>query len=61
MFGVIAYRPLPVTDLPQMDYPTIGVQANLPGSNAYTLASSVATVLESQFTVIASHPESAAS
>src|SRR5258708_2370168 len=53
MFGVIAYRALPVSDLPQVDYPTIGVQASLPGANAYTMASSVATVLERQFTTIA--------
>jgi hydrophobe/amphiphile efflux-1 (HAE1) family protein len=53
MFGVIAYRALPVSDLPQVDYPTIGVQASLPGANAYTMASSVATVLERQFTMIA--------
>jgi hydrophobe/amphiphile efflux-1 (HAE1) family protein len=53
MFGVIAYRALPVSDLPQVDYPTIGVGASLPGANAYTMASSVATVLERQFTSIA--------
>jgi HAE1 family hydrophobic/amphiphilic exporter-1 len=53
MFGVIAYRALPVSDLPQVDYPTIQVQASLPGANADTMASSVATVLERQFTTIA--------
>jgi len=53
MFGVIAYRALPVSDLPQVDYPTIQVQANLPGANPETMASSVATVLERQFTTIA--------
>ena len=52
MFGVIAYRALPVSDLPQVDYPTIQVNASLPGGNAYTMASSVATVLERQFTTI---------
>ena len=53
MFGVIAYRALPVSDLPQVDYPTISVNASLPGANADTMASSVATVLERQFTTIA--------
>ena len=53
MFGVIAYRALPVSDLPQVDYPTIQVQASLPGASPETMASSVATVLERQFTTIA--------
>jgi len=53
LFGVIAYRALPVSDLPQVDYPTIQVQASLPGANPETMASSVATVLERQFTTIA--------
>jgi HAE1 family hydrophobic/amphiphilic exporter-1 len=53
MFGVIAYRALPVSDLPQVDYPTIQVNAGLPGANPNTMASSVATVLERQFTTIA--------
>jgi len=53
MFGVIAYRALPVSDLPQVDYPTIQVQAQLPGASPETMASSVATVLERQFTTIA--------
>src|SRR5215469_18036623 len=53
MFGVIAYRALPVSDLPQIDYPTINVQAQLPGASPQTMASSVATVLERQFTTIA--------
>jgi HAE1 family hydrophobic/amphiphilic exporter-1 len=53
MFGVIAYRALSVSDLPQVDYPTIQVQAGLPGANPETMASSVATVLERQFTTIA--------
>jgi HAE1 family hydrophobic/amphiphilic exporter-1 len=53
MFGVIAYWALPVSDLPQVDYPTIRVQAGLPGANPQTMASSVATVLERQFTTIA--------
>src|SRR5947209_18167493 len=53
MFGVIAYHALPVSDLPQVDYPTIQVNAALPGANPETMASSVATVLERQFTTIA--------
>src|ERR1043166_900960 len=53
MFGVIAYRALPVSDLPQVDYPTISVSASLPGANPDTMAASVATPLERQFTTIA--------
>ena len=53
MFGVIAYRALPVSDLPQVDYPTISVSASLPGANPDTMASAVATPLERQFTTIA--------
>src|SRR5664279_1056379 len=53
LFGVIAYRALPVSDLPQVDYPTITVSAGLPGANPDTMASAVATPLERQFTMIA--------
>ncbi len=53
MFGVIAYHSLPVSDLPQIDYPTITVSAGLPGANPETMASAVATPLERQFTSIA--------
>jgi HAE1 family hydrophobic/amphiphilic exporter-1 len=53
LFGVIAYRALPVSDLPQVDYPTISVSASLPGANPDTMASAVATPLERQFTTIA--------
>jgi hydrophobic/amphiphilic exporter-1 (mainly G- bacteria), HAE1 family len=53
MFGVIAYRYLPVSDLPQVDYPTISVSAGLPGASPGTMASAVATPLERQFTTIA--------
>src|SRR6476646_4202620 len=53
LFGVIAYRALPVSDLPQIDYPTITVSAGLPGANPDTMASAVATPLERQFTTIA--------
>jgi HAE1 family hydrophobic/amphiphilic exporter-1 len=53
LFGVIAYENLAVSDLPQVDYPTITVQAGLPGANPDTMASAVATPLERQFTGIA--------
>jgi HAE1 family hydrophobic/amphiphilic exporter-1 len=53
MFGIIAYRALPVSDLPQVDYPTITVSASLPGANPDTMASAVATPMERQFTSIA--------
>ncbi|HMD34361.1 MAG TPA: efflux RND transporter permease subunit, partial [Vicinamibacterales bacterium] len=53
MFGVIAYRALPVSDLPQVDYPTLNVSANLPGGDPITMSSSVASPLERQFTTIA--------
>src|SRR5262249_9198431 len=53
LFGVITYRALPVSDLPQIDYPTINVSASLPGANPDTMASAVATPLERQFTTIA--------
>jgi hydrophobe/amphiphile efflux-1 (HAE1) family protein len=53
LFGVIAYRAMPVSDLPQVDYPTLNVSANLPGANPDTMASAVATPLERQFTTIA--------
>ncbi|MGE5238572.1 MAG: efflux RND transporter permease subunit [Chloroflexota bacterium] len=53
LFGVIAYRALPVNDLPNVDYPTIQVRANLPGASPETMASAVATPLERQFSTIA--------
>jgi HAE1 family hydrophobic/amphiphilic exporter-1 len=53
LFGVIAYRALPVSDLPQIDYPSLTVSASLPGANPDTMASAVATPLERQFTAIA--------
>ena len=51
--GIIAFRLLPVSPLPQVDFPTIQIQANLPGANPETMASSVATPLERQFGRIA--------
>ena len=53
IFGLIAYRQLPVSDLPPVDYPTISVSASLAGASAETMASSVATPLEKQFSTIA--------
>jgi HAE1 family hydrophobic/amphiphilic exporter-1 len=53
IFGIMGYRLLPVSDLPTIDYPTIQVQANLPGASPDTMASSVATPLEKQFSTIA--------
>jgi HAE1 family hydrophobic/amphiphilic exporter-1 len=53
LFGIIAYRALPVSDLPQVDYPTLNVNASLPGGDPNTMASSVASPLERQFTTIA--------
>ena len=46
MLGAVAYRLLPVAPLPQVDFPTISISANLPGASAETMASSVATPLE---------------
>jgi multidrug efflux pump len=51
--GGIAYFQLPVAALPQVDFPTINVQANLPGASPEVMAASVATPLEKQFTRIA--------
>jgi HAE1 family hydrophobic/amphiphilic exporter-1 len=53
MFGIVAFRSLPVAALPTVDYPTIQVNAALPGANPETMASSVATPLERQFSTIA--------
>ena len=53
LFGVIAYRALPVSDLPNVDLPTLLVTAQLPGASPETMASAVATPLEAQFSTIA--------
>ncbi|MGB7022377.1 MAG: efflux RND transporter permease subunit [Candidatus Acidiferrales bacterium] len=53
LFGVIAYRSLAVSDLPNVDFPTLTVSANLAGASPETMASAVATPLEKQFTTIA--------
>ena len=52
-FGVMGYRLLPVNDLPTVDFPTIQVSASLPGASPETMAASVATPLEKQFSTIA--------
>jgi len=55
--GAVAFRLLPVSPLPQVDFPTISVNASLPGASPETMASSVATPLERQFGHIASVTE----
>ena len=55
--GAIAFTVLPVSPLPQVDFPTISVQASLPGASPEIMASSVATPLERQFGHIASVTE----
>jgi HAE1 family hydrophobic/amphiphilic exporter-1 len=52
-FGIFAYRFLPVSDLPNVDFPTLVVSASLPGASPETMASSVATPLEKEFSTIA--------
>ncbi|HET6598472.1 MAG TPA: efflux RND transporter permease subunit, partial [Burkholderiaceae bacterium] len=52
LFGLMAYWRLPVAALPDVDFPTIQVSAGLPGASAETMASSVATPLERQFSAI---------
>src|SRR5205823_6993862 len=49
----VGYRLLPVNALPNVDFPTIQVQASLPGASPDTMASAVATPLEKQFSTIA--------
>jgi HAE1 family hydrophobic/amphiphilic exporter-1 len=53
IFGVAAHRLLPVSELPNVDFPTLQVTAGLPGANPETMASSVATPLEREFSTIA--------
>ncbi|HEU0095192.1 MAG TPA: efflux RND transporter permease subunit, partial [Rhizomicrobium sp.] len=52
-FGLFGYSALPVSELPAVDFPTISVSASLPGADPQTMASAVATPLESQFSTIA--------
>ncbi|MGH7993691.1 MAG: efflux RND transporter permease subunit, partial [Limisphaerales bacterium] len=51
--GLIGFRQLPVSDLPNVDYPTIQISASLPGASPQTMASAVATPLEKQLSTIA--------
>src|SRR6266478_1545162 len=53
LFGAVAYRTLAVSDLPNVDFPTLLVSASLPGANPDTMASAIATPLERQFSTIA--------
>jgi HAE1 family hydrophobic/amphiphilic exporter-1 len=53
VFGIVAYRQLPVSDLPNVDFPTITVSATLPGTSPQTMAATVATPLEKEFSTIA--------
>lgn len=52
LFGLFAYRSLPVAELPSVDFPTISVTATLPGADPETMAATVATPLERQFAQI---------
>ena len=52
LFGMVAYRSLAVSDLPNVDFPTLLVTASLPGASPDTMASAVATPLENQFSTI---------
>jgi hydrophobic/amphiphilic exporter-1 (mainly G- bacteria), HAE1 family len=53
LFGVVAHGFLPIAELPNVDFPTVEVSANLPGAGPETMAASVATPLENQFSQIA--------
>jgi hydrophobic/amphiphilic exporter-1 (mainly G- bacteria), HAE1 family len=53
IFGIAAFMQLPVSDLPNVDYPAIQVSASLPGASPETMAAAVATPLEKQFSTIA--------
>lgn len=53
LFGVMAYHRLPVSDLPNVDFPTIQVSASLAGASPETMAAAVATPLEKEFATIA--------
>jgi hydrophobic/amphiphilic exporter-1 (mainly G- bacteria), HAE1 family len=52
LFGLVAYQELPVSDLPNVDFPTLLVSAQLPGASPQTMGASVATPLENQFSTI---------
>src|SRR5205823_12636010 len=52
VFGILSYNQLAVTDLPAVDYPVISVTASYPGADPVTMANTIATPLEKQFTQI---------
>ena len=52
VFGIFAYRLLPVAALPAVDFPTINISANLPGASPETMAASVASVIERELSTI---------
>src|SRR5437763_16772178 len=52
VFGILTFKQLAVNDLPAVDYPVISVSANYPGANPETMANTIATPLEKQFTQI---------
>ncbi len=51
-FGIVAYKKLPVSDLPNVDYPAIAVTVNYPGASPETMANNVVSPLERQFLTI---------
>ena len=53
LFGISAFRQLPLSDLPNVDFPTISVSGSLPGASPETMAAAVATPLEKEFSTIA--------
>ncbi len=53
LFGVIGYKALPISNLPNVDFPTLQVTSQLPGASAETMASAVSIPLEKQFATIA--------
>src|SRR4051794_18436732 len=53
VFGIFAYRLLPVAALPKVDFPTISITATLPGASPETMAASVASPIERQLSTIA--------
>ncbi len=53
LFGISAFRQLPMSDLPNVDFPTISVSGSLPGASPETMAAAVATPLEREFSTIA--------
>ena len=61
IFGVVGYARLPISDLPSIDFPTLQVNVSLPGASPTTMATSVATPLEQQFSSIAGIAEMSSS